>query len=125
MSKYTENFPNLSTYDFNTIMCQLKQVCGADPSGMINAQFLSRPTTAKDIAQLIYCTYYIMQGSENLQKQYVELYTFVRQTGCIVLQFHTPHLLWIGTAAPQKRNGAATCPEIGAKFSSSRHGKMG
>ena len=78
MSKYTENFPNLSTYDFDTIMCQLKQVCGADPSGLINAQFLSRPTTAKDIAQLFYCTYYIMQGSENLQKQYVELYTFVK-----------------------------------------------
>lgn len=78
MSKYTENFPNLSTYDFDTIMCQLRQVCGADPSGLINAQFLSRPTTAKDIAQLFYCTYYIMQGSENLQKQYVELYTFVK-----------------------------------------------
>lgn len=78
MSKYTENFPNLSTYDFDTIMCQLRQVCGADPSGMINAQFLSRPTTAKDIAQLFYCTYYIMQGSENLQEQYVELYTFVK-----------------------------------------------
>ena len=78
MSKYTENFPNLYTYDFDTIMCQLKQVCGADPSGLINAQFLSRPTTAKDIAQLFYCTYYIMQGSENLQKQYVELYTFVK-----------------------------------------------
>ena len=78
MANYTENFPNLSTYDFDTIMCQLRQVCGADPSGMINAQFLSRPTTAKDIAQLFYCTYYIMQGSENLQKQYVELYTFVK-----------------------------------------------
>ena len=78
MSDYTENFPNLSTYDFDTIMCQLKQVCGADPSGLINAQFLSRPTTAKDIAQLFYCTYYIMQGSENLQKQYVELYNFVK-----------------------------------------------
>lgn len=78
MSKYTENFPNLSTYDFDTIMCQLSQVCGADPSGMINAQFLSRPTTAKDIAQLFYCTKYIMDGSINLQNQYVELYTFVK-----------------------------------------------
>lgn len=78
MSKYTENFPNLSTYDFDTIMCQLKQVCGADPGGLINAQFLSRPTTAKDIAQLFYCTKYIMDGSINLQKQYVELYTFVK-----------------------------------------------
>lgn len=78
MSKYTQNFPNLSTYDFDTIMCQLRQVCGADPSGLINAQFLSRPTTAKDIAQLFYCTYYIMQGSENLQNQYVELYNFVK-----------------------------------------------
>mgnify|MGYP002797145431 FL=1 len=78
MSKYTEDFPNLSTYDFDTIMCQLRQVCGADPSGMINAQFLSRPTTAKDIAQLFYCTKYIMDGSVNLQNQYVELYTFVK-----------------------------------------------
>ena len=78
MSKYTENFPNLSNYDFDTIMCQLKQVCGADPSGLINAQFLSRPTTAKDIAQLFYCTKYIMDGSINLQNQYVELYTFVK-----------------------------------------------
>lgn len=78
MSNYTENFPNLSTYDFDTIMCQLRQVCGADPSGMINAQFLSRPTTAKDIAQLFYCTKYIMDGSVNLQNQYVELYTFVK-----------------------------------------------
>lgn len=78
MSKYTENFPNLSTYDFDTIMCQLKQVCGADTSGLINAQFLSRPTTAKDIAQLFYCTKYIMDGSINLQNQYVKLYTFVK-----------------------------------------------
>lgn len=78
MSKYTENFPNLSTYDFDTIMCQLRQVCGADTSGMINAQFLSRPTTAKDIAQLFYCTKYIMDGSINLQNQYVELYNFVK-----------------------------------------------
>lgn len=78
MSNYTENFPNLSTYDFDTIMCQLKQVCGADTSGLINAQFLSRPTTAKDIAQLFYCTKYIMDGSVNLQNQYVELYNFVK-----------------------------------------------
>lgn len=78
MSKYTENFPKLSTYNFDTIMCQLKQVCGADPGGLINAQFLSRPTTAKDIAQLFYCTKYIMDVSINLQNQYVELYNFVK-----------------------------------------------
>ena len=78
MSKYTENFPNLSTYDFDTIMCQLKQVCGADPSGMINAQFLSRPTTAKDIALLLHITYQLFQSQVELQKQFVELYTFVK-----------------------------------------------
>ena len=78
MSKYTENFPNLSTYDFDTIMCQLKQVCGADPSGLINAQFLSRPTTAKDIALLLHITYKLFQSQIELQKQFVELYTFVK-----------------------------------------------
>lgn len=78
MSKYTENFPNLSTYDFDTIMCQLKQVCGADPSGLINAQFLSRPTTAKDIALLLHITYELFQSQVELQKQFVELYTFVK-----------------------------------------------
>lgn len=78
MSKYTENFPNLSTYDFETIMCQLKQVCGADPSGLINAQFLSRPTTAKDIALLLHITYQLFQSQVELQKQFVELYTFVK-----------------------------------------------
>ena len=78
MSKYTENFPNLSTYDFDTIMCQLRQVCGADPSGMINAQFLSRPTTAKDIALLLHITYDLFQSQVELQKQFVELYTFVK-----------------------------------------------
>ena len=78
MSKYTENFPNLSTYDFDTIMCQLKQVCGADPSGLINAQFLSRPTTAKDIALLLYITYQLFQSQVELQKQFVELYKFVK-----------------------------------------------
>lgn len=78
MSKYTENFPNLSTYDFDTIMCQLKQVCGADPSGLINAQFLSRPTTAKDIALLLHITYQLFQSQVELQKQFVELYTFVK-----------------------------------------------
>lgn len=78
MSKYTENFPNLSTYDFDTIMCQLKQVCGADPSGLINSQFLSRPTTAKDIALLLHITYELFQSQVELQKQFVELYTFVK-----------------------------------------------
>lgn len=78
MSKYTENFPNLSTYDFDTIMCQLRQVCGADPSGLINAQFLSRPTTAKDIALLLHITYELFQSQVELQKQFVELYTFVK-----------------------------------------------
>ena len=78
MSKYTENFPNLSTYDFDTIMCQLRQVCGADPSGLINAQFLSRPTTAKDIALLLHITYQLFQSQIELQKQFVELYTFVK-----------------------------------------------
>lgn len=78
MSKYTENFPNLSTYDFDTIMCQLRQVCGADPSGLINAQFLSRPTTAKDIALLLHITYQLFQSQVELQKQFVELYTFVK-----------------------------------------------
>ena len=78
MSKYTENFPNLSTYDFDTIMCQLKQVCGADPGGLINAQFLSRPTTAKDIALLLHITYELFQSQVELQKQFVELYTFVK-----------------------------------------------
>lgn len=78
MSKYTENFPNLSTYDFDTIMCQLKQVCGADPSGMINAQFLSRPTTAKDIALLLHITYELFQSQIELQKQFVELYNFLK-----------------------------------------------
>ena len=78
MSKYTEDFPNLSTYDFDTIMCQLKQVCGADPSGLINAQFLSRPTTAKDIALLLHITYELFQSQVELQKQFVELYTFVK-----------------------------------------------
>ena len=78
MSKYTENFPNLSTYDFDTIMCQLKQVCGADQSGMINAQFLSRPTTAKDIALLLHITYELFQTQVELQKQFIELYTFVK-----------------------------------------------
>lgn len=78
MSKYTEDFPNLSTYDFDTIMCQLRQVCGADPSGLINAQFLSRPTTAKDIALLLHITYELFQSQIELQKQFVELYTFVK-----------------------------------------------
>lgn len=78
MSKYTEDFPKLSTYDFDTIMCQLSQVCGADPSGMINAQFLSRPTTAKDIALLLHITYELFQSQVELQKQFVELYTFVK-----------------------------------------------
>lgn len=78
MSKYTENFPNLSTYDFDTIMCQLKQVCGADPSGLINAQFLSRPTTAKDIALLLHITYELFQSQVELQKQFVELYNFLK-----------------------------------------------
>lgn len=78
MSKYTENFPNLSTCDFDTIMCQLRQVCGADPSGLINAQFLSRPTTAKDIALLLHITYELFQSQAELQKQFVELYTFVK-----------------------------------------------
>lgn len=78
MSKYTENFPNLSTYDFDKILCQLGRVCGGDTSGLINAQFLSRPTTAKDIAQLFYCTYEIMKTSKSLQDQFVELYNFVK-----------------------------------------------
>ena len=78
MSKYTENFPNLSTYDFDTIMCQLRQVCGADPGGLINAQFLSRPTTTKDIALLLHITYELFQSQVELQKQFVELYTFVK-----------------------------------------------
>lgn len=78
MSKYTENFPNLSTYDFDTIMCQLRQVCAADPSGLINVQFLSRPTTAKDIALLLHITYELFQSQVELQKQFVELYTFVK-----------------------------------------------
>ena len=78
MSDYTQNFPKLSTYDFDTIMCQLKQVCGADPSGLINAQFLSRPTTAKDIALLLHITYELFKSQVELQKQFVELYTFVK-----------------------------------------------
>lgn len=78
MANYTENFPNLSTYNFDKILCQLGQVCGADNSGLINYQFLSRPTTAKDIAQLFYCTYEIMKASKSLQDQFVELYNFIK-----------------------------------------------
>lgn len=78
MSKYTENFPKLETYDLETVFCQLKEVCGADPGGLINAQFLSRPTTAKDIALLLSITYKLFQSQVGLQKQFVELYDFVK-----------------------------------------------
>lgn len=78
MNNYTENFPNLSTYDFDKILCQLGQVCGGETSGLINAQFLSRPTTAKDIALLLHITYQLFQSQVELQEQFVELYNFVK-----------------------------------------------
>lgn len=77
MSKYTENFPKLETYDLETVFCQLKEVCGADPGGLISMQFKSRPTTAKDIALLLHITYELFQSQVDLQKQFIELYTFV------------------------------------------------
>ena len=78
MSKYTENFPELSIYDLSTVFCQLKEVCGADPGGMISMQFKSRPTTAKDIALLLVITYKLLKAQIELQKQFVELYNFVK-----------------------------------------------
>lgn len=78
MSKYTENFPELSNYDLSTVFCQLKEVCGADPGGMISMQFKSRPTTAKDIALLLTITYKILKSQIELQRQFVELYNFVK-----------------------------------------------
>jgi hypothetical protein len=78
MSKYTENFPKLETYDLETVFCQLKEVCGADPGGLISMQFKSRITTAKDIALLLFCTYKIMEANISLQKQFECLYNFVK-----------------------------------------------
>lgn len=78
MSKYTENFPKLETYDLETVFCQLKEVCGADPGGLISMQFKSRPTTAKDIALLLTITYKILKSQIELQRQFVELYNFVK-----------------------------------------------
>lgn len=78
MSKYTENFPKLETYDLETVFCQLKEVCGADPSGLISMQFKSRYTTAKDIALLLVITYKLLKAQIELQKQFVELYNFVK-----------------------------------------------
>lgn len=78
MSKYTENFPELSNYDLSTVFCQLKEVCGADPGGMISMQFKSRPTTAKDIALLLNITYKLLKAQIELQEKYKELYEFVR-----------------------------------------------
>lgn len=73
-----KSLPDLKTYDFDSILCQLSAICGADPSGLINYQFLSRPTTAKDIALLLDITYKLFQSQKNLQEQYKELYAFVR-----------------------------------------------
>lgn len=78
MSKYTENFPKLETYDLETVFCQLKEVCGADPGGLISMQFKSRPTTAKDIALLLSATYKIFLAQNNLQEQYKKLYEFLK-----------------------------------------------
>lgn len=78
MSDYTKDFPKLSTYNFDTILCQLQQVCGADTSGLISAQFKSRPTTAKDIALLLHITYELFQAQKSLQTQFAELYNFVK-----------------------------------------------
>ena len=69
MSKYTENFPELSNYDLSTVFCQLKEVCGADPGGMISMQFKSRPTTAKDIALLLNITYKLLKAQIELQEK--------------------------------------------------------
>lgn len=72
-----KSLPDLKTYDFDNILCQLNAICGADPSGLINYQFLSRPTTAKDIAQLFYCVKYVIETQKNLYEEFSELYHFV------------------------------------------------